>query len=399
MKCQKELFDIEEDVSYLNGALMSPLLKSSVEAGIEGMKKKMRPYSLTEGDFFEPGDIIRKEFADIINCKEPERIAILPSVSYGMSILSKNIKLDQRKSILVVGEEFPSNYYPWKKATDEQGGILTVIKAPSVLENRGELWNQQILAAIDENTKAVCIGNIHWTCGTIFNLKEIRKRTKEAGALLIIDASQTIGAFPFSLQEVEADAIIVAGWKWLLGPYSIALGYFGPAFDNSETIEENWINKKNSNQFDKLLYYQDQYIPSAQRHNVGEFSNFTLLPMMINGIRTAKKWDALQIQEYCADLIRPFVPEFQKLGCWIEHENYRTSHVFGILLPDGTSIEALKQELSKNKVYISVRGNFLRISPNVYNDENDIEKLLISVRNVIEHITTFNNEKINYGLH
>lgn len=399
MECKRSLFDIEEDSVYLNGALMSPLLKSSVEAGIQGMGKKLRPYNLVVDDFFKPADEIRKGFSQLIDCDEYRRIAILPSVSYGMGIIEKNLKLKQGESIVVIDQGFPSNYYSWEKLTSRVGGTLKVIKAPDNLQQRGKVWNEYILEAIDENTKAVCIGNIHWTCGTIFDLKAIRKKTREFNALLIIDGSQTIGAYPLSIKELEPDALIVAGWKWLLGPYSMALGYFGPYFDNGETIEDNWLNRKESDQFDRLLYYQREYLPLAQRYNVGEFSNFTLLPMMINGLNHIKEWGPENIQKYCQNLIRPYVPGFMELGCWIEDEANRTSHVFGILLPENISIDALKQVLHDDKVYISVRGNFIRIAPNVYNMESDMERLLNVVKKVSNTNGSNAKEKVSYGLH
>ncbi|OPZ93171.1 MAG: putative cysteine desulfurase [Firmicutes bacterium ADurb.Bin419] len=350
-------------------------------------------------DFFQPANKIRKLYSELIHCNDINRIAILPSVSYGMGIIEKNLNLKKGESIVVIGEGFPSNYYAWEKLTSRVGGILKVIKAPDDLSQRGKKWNEHILDAIDETTRAVCIGNIHWTCGTIYDLKAIRKRTLEKNSLLIIDGSQTVGAFPFSIEEIQPDALVVAGWKWLLGPYSMALGYFGPYFDNGETIEDNWINRKESDQFDRLLYYQKEYLPVAQRYNVGEFSNFTLLPMMINGLEHIIEWGPANIQDYCKNLIKPFVPKFRELGCWIEDDAYRTSHVFGILLPESLSIDTLKKELHDSKVYLSVRGNFIRISPNVYNDKNDIEMLLKVVQNTINMKDSSNSKKVSYGLH
>ena len=68
--------------------------------------------------------------------------------------------------------------------------------------------------------RVVAIGHVHWSDGTLFDLKKIRERLDEVGGLLIIDGTQSVGALPFSVKEFKPDALICGGYKWLLGPYS-----------------------------------------------------------------------------------------------------------------------------------------------------------------------------------
>ena len=82
---------------------------------------------------------------------------------------------------------------------------------------------QLCLAAIDDQTAAVSIGQVHWVNGTKYDLTSIRQKTRAVGAALIIDGTQSIGALPFDVQEVQPDALVVAGYKWLMGPYSIGM--------------------------------------------------------------------------------------------------------------------------------------------------------------------------------
>jgi len=76
--------------------------------------------------------------------------------------------------------------------------------------------------------------------------------------LLIIDGIQSIGTLPFSVKEIQPDALICAGYKWLLGPYSIGLAYYSDTFANGFPIEENWINRKNSEDFGGLVNYEPE---------------------------------------------------------------------------------------------------------------------------------------------
>ena len=88
------------------------------------------------------------------------------------------------------------------------------------------------------------MGIVHWADGTIFDMKKIRKKTSENNALLIIDGTQSIGSMPFNLNEIQPDALVCAGYKWLMGPYGSGLAYYGKYFDDGKPIEESWINRK-----------------------------------------------------------------------------------------------------------------------------------------------------------
>ena len=116
----------------------------------------------------------------------------------------------------------------------------------------------------------VSIGHVHWSDGTLFHLEKIRAKLDKTGGLLVIDGTQSVGALPFSISKIRPDALICAGYKWLMGPYSLGLAYYGPAFDNGMPVEENWINRHNSEDFTGLIGYQDTYREMSLRYEVGE---------------------------------------------------------------------------------------------------------------------------------
>jgi len=191
LNCQKEKFNIQDDVSYINVASISPNLKSVEAAGIEAILKKSKPWNIQRDDFFSPVEKVKKSFAQLINCKEPQRIALIPSVSYGFANVIKNIKATSKNNIVLADEGFPSNYYAWKRMANETGAQIKNISPPKDSSFKGNIWNQAIINAIDENTIAVSLGNVHWTDGTLFNLIKIRAKAHENNASLIIDIWST----------------------------------------------------------------------------------------------------------------------------------------------------------------------------------------------------------------
>lgn len=384
LSCKHSKFSLPDQVTYLNCSYMSPLLKSVEKAGIRAVRSKRNPVQITPRDFFTDSQNLREEFAKLVNAKDSGRIAIIPSVSYGISTVARNISIARGEHILVAAEQFPSNYYPWETVARENGGEVKAVAAEKSLIDRGKTWNAKILDSINSKTKAVAIAHTHWADGTRFDLEAIRKRTREVGALLIIDGTQSVGALPFDVGKIEPDALICAGYKWLLGPYSIGVAYYGEAFDNGKPLEENWINRLNSEDFGALVSYQQQYQPGALRFDVGERSNFILLPMLLKAIAQLNRWQVDNVQEYCRSITEKTVVSLRESGFWIEDEPYRASHLIGVRIPAKLNIEDVKKSLIKNNIYVSFRGDAIRVSPNVYNDEQDLGKFFRALRRLLK---------------
>lgn len=376
LTCQRHLFSLPDDVSYLNCAYMGPLPESVELAGYQGIARKTLPYEISRADFFEPVAELRRLFARLILLDNPEQVAVVPSVSYGIANVVKNVKIAPGQKVVTIEEVFPSNFYAWKRLADEHGAQVQLVQPPSEMTGRGKIWNQRILEAIDKQTVAVALPQVHWTDGTLFNLAEIRRRTREVGALLIVDGTQSVGAYPFNFSEVEPDALIVAGYKWLLGPYGLGLAYFGDYFNDGVPIEENWINRLHSDRFENLVNYQPVYRPGAQRYGVGESSQFVSIPMLTAAINLILGWGVENIQSYCHYLSQPYLNELVALGFQLENEQDRSGHLYGVRLPERVHIELLQKEAAARQVYVSFRGDAVRISPHLYNDSRDMEKLV-----------------------
>ena len=371
---KRSQFSISPQVTYLNCAYMSPLLKDAEKAGIHALRRKRNPVDIKPVDFFNESDLLREEYAKLVNCKDANRIAIIPSVSYGMANVAKNVNIKKDQHIVITTDQFYSNYHPWKALCDETGASIKSISAPDEFIDRGKKWNERVLEAIDNNTKVVAMPNVHWVDGTRFDLEAIRKRANEVGALLIIDGTQSVGALPFDLQKIQPDALVCGSYKWLLGPYSIGLAYYGEHFTNGKPIEESWMNRLGSENFSDVSY-KESYKPGALRYEVGEHSNFIHVAMLIKSIQQLNKWKPERIQEYCSAITANSITKLKENGFSIEDEAWRGAHMFGIRLPKAADLEKIKAFLLKHKIYVSVRGTAVRISPNVYNTEKDLERL------------------------
>jgi len=375
LTCRRDDFQIPRDQHYFNCAYMGPLPRRAEEAGFEAIRKKRTPTSIVPPTAFWETDRLRELFAQMIGVAEPQRIAIQPGVSYGVATAARNLTVERGQNIVVTLDQFPGNYYSWRRLARESGAFLRA-EGPANEPERGRRWNERLIEAVDADTAVVSVPHVHWTDGTRFDLVEIGRRCREVGAALIVDATQSIGALPFDQTGVRADAVICATYKWLLGPYSLSLAYFGDRFDDGVPLEETWIARERSDDFQHLVDYQDAYLPGAVRYDVAERSNFFLAPIAQASLELLLEWRPQRVQAYCRALMSDFLEEAARLGYTVEDEAWRSSHLFGLRMPERIDLAGLADALATRKVAASLRGNALRLSPNVYNDETDVGVLL-----------------------
>ncbi|MBT8396922.1 MAG: aminotransferase class V-fold PLP-dependent enzyme [Gemmatimonadetes bacterium] len=376
---------------YLNCAYMSPLPRAVEEAGVLGIYRKRNPASLGPEDFFSESQEARGLFARLVNVPDPDSVAIIPSVSYGVSVAARNTPLASGQNVVLLEEQFPGNVYAWLRLAGESGGEVRMVgpgdKDGSALtgsSGRGRRWNERILEAMDGDTGIVALAPVHWTDGTRFDLEAISSRAREVGAALIIDGTQAVGAMPFDVQALEPDALIVASYKWLFGPYSIGLAYFGPRYREGTPLEETWIAREGSEDFRALVDYRDRYQPGSIRFDVGERSNFILVPMMAEALRLLQEWEPGRIQDYAKGLSAEILAEAEALGYTTEEEAHRVGHIFGVRTPEGLEMARLSEALRDEGVSASLRGSALRVSPNLYNDQEDVAALNRALRAALD---------------
>ena len=382
LTCQSGQFNIPAGLHYLNCAYMGPLPRVAEEAGVLGLRMKRDPSAILPHHFFDTSLELRKLFSRLIGDADPTRISIGPGVSYSVAIAAKNLPLSSDQNVVLTYEQFPSNMHAWARKAQDINADLRVIGPPDTI-HRGASWNTEILTAIDSATAVVSLPTVHWTDGTIFDLVEIGRRCREVGAALVVDGTQSVGALPFDVNVVRPDVLMCSGYKWLLGPYSVGLTYFGPSFDDGEPLEETWIGREGSEDFEHLVDYKAGYQPGAIRYDVAQRSNFALLPVAVASLRLISEWQPARIQAYCKGLTGNFFEEVEELGFTVEDAHWRSAHLFGLRMPKGLELVELQQALKARGVSASLRGSALRVSPNVYNDAKDVSALLEGLRQAV----------------
>jgi selenocysteine lyase/cysteine desulfurase len=376
---QRHLFDIPDDVAYLNCAYMSPLMKPALDAGIAGLSRKTHPWELTADKFFSGAEEFRATAAPLIG-SSPDDLAIVPSASYGIATAARNLPVSQGQSILVLDEQFPSNYYPWQRRAAETGASLKVVDWP---ENHD--WTAAVLNALTSEVAIAALPNVQWTSGGRLDLVRIGEACRKQGAALALDLTQSLGALPFSVKEVQPDFAVAASYKWLLGPYAIGLLYVAPKWQNGMPLEENWIQRANASDFSSLILYTENYDHGARRFDMGERSNFALVPAAISTMKQLLEWSIAQVSETTGSLNRQIATAAEELGFSSPPEHLRAPHY--LCLRKASPIRRdFPEMLAREKVFVSVRGSSIRVAPNVYNTETDANRLIACLEKTVNAV-------------
>lgn len=365
----RHLFDIPEDIHYFNCAYMSPLLKHAEQAGKMGVSAKAQPWQISQTDFFTNSDRARELFASLINARAKD-IAIIPSVSYGTAIAAQNLPLNEGDKVLVLAEEFPSNLYAWRVQAKARGASVMTVERP--VNND---WTSAVLYALhDSAIKIVVLPQTHWIDGGQLDLVRIAAARQQYKFALVLDLTQSLGVVGFDVQSVQADFLICATYKWLLGPYSFGFLYVAPKHHAGIPLEYGWINRPAADDFSRLIDYTDEINTDATRFDMGERANMQLTPIAIAGLEQIHRWGQAKIEASLGAYTAELSERLAAHGFVACDSAYRSPHYLSVLHPDGLP-EDLLSLLANEQVYVSKRGDSIRISPHLYNNARDAAQL------------------------
>ena len=379
LKSQRKLFDIPEDFAYFNCAYNSPQLNESQNRLLSGISSKNHPWERTPSGFFDDAETIRKLACDIFG-GDSDGYAIVPAASYGLSAAARAIEpqLQTGDNILLIAEEFPSIVLPWKRVAQERGVNLITVPTP---ENGN--WTQAIINKIDKSIKVVALSTCHWTNGAFIDLVSIRQACDKTDSVMVIDATQSLGAMPFSIDQIKPDFLVAAGYKWLLCPYGFSLMYVSEQWRDSRPLEETWLARENAEDFASLVSYSDKYMPGARRFDVGEKCTSTILPGAIAALEQIKVWGVQQISDTLSIINKQIATHLVQLGFQLPDDSQRCPHMFGAIIPD-KYMGNLVSELRERNIFISQRGKSVRFVPHLYINDYDLQRLLETLDSLVK---------------
>jgi selenocysteine lyase/cysteine desulfurase len=372
LPCQRDLFDMPRDVHYFNCAYIGPLPRSVSAAVTAGAAIKAAPWTYRPADFFMHIESYRTRAARLIG-SDADSIALVPSASYGLAIAARNLPLASGQNIVVLGDQFPSNYYVWTAKAEPAGAQIRIAR-----RDADDDWSAAVLANIDADTAIVAVPHCHWADGRRVDLVAVGAACRAVGAALVLDLTQSLGAMRFDLAAVQPDFAVAAGYKWQLSPYGTGLLYVAPRWQDGEPIEWNWLNRAGSQDFARLIDYTDDYQPGARRYDFGECANPPLLMGACAALDLIDSWGVDNIAETLAARTETMAAQAAALGLSAAPLAKRAPHFLALGF-DTAVPPALLDRMAARNVYGSVRGTSLRVTPHLYIDAADVAALMAAL--------------------
>jgi selenocysteine lyase/cysteine desulfurase len=239
-------------------------------------------------------------------------------------------------------------------------------------------WTAELLEAIEETTAVISISTVLWADGTAFDLGAIAARAREVDALLVVDATQSLGAAPFDYDDVRPDLLLCSAYKWLLCPEQFSIAIVGDRLIDEAPFEHHWSNREGS-QDTTGTGLRDSFRGGARRFDVGGHANDITLAMANASLEVVTSWGPDAAMEYCSHLIQPlrdYLDSSSYIGPGLDDH---LPHILGIRHHDGGTLSRAMAEFAKRNIKVSLRGESIRVSPYVYNTPDDIEALITAL--------------------
>lgn len=367
LACQRAIFDLPDDVAYLNAAAFTPLPHAVKAAGALGLLTKATPWTPALGETESWADRARAHAAKLIGAA-PEDIALNNAVSYGIATAARNIPIPPGSRVLMIEGEFPSLALVWPDLARAANASLEIVARPA----DGD-WTPAILAAI-ERPGAPPIGiaaltPCHWSDGALIDLAAIIPALRRQGAAIVIDATQAVGVMDVDVGKLAPDYLAFPTYKWVLGPYSTAFLYAAPHRQSGQPLEHHGATRDG-----------DALRPGARRYDRGEFRDPIGLPMAATGLAQVLEWGTAAIAARLRTLTDALADEVADIpGLSALPRHLRAPHVLGLRFAEGMPA-GLPDRLAAHNVFIADRQGVLRVSPHVYNNDDDVRRFGAAMR-------------------
>jgi selenocysteine lyase/cysteine desulfurase len=318
----------------------------------------------------------RESAARLINAS-PDEIALLGPTSLGLSLVANGITWAPGDEVVCYLDDYPANVYPWMNLRDK-GVQIRFIEPAQV----GELTVEALQRVLTPKTKLVALASCSFLSGFRIDIAAIGKLLRERGILFCLDAIQTLGAFPTTVEYV--DFLSADAHKWLLGPLAIGVVYVRKEL--FEVCRPTLLGAWNLKAPNFVAQNQIEFVEGAQRYEPGVL-NLPGVAGMKAAIDFLLEIGIDKIAQRILSIRSRLVSGLTALGFTLLGENNTPMHQSGIITVahPNRDIVSEHKRLLENGIVCSPRqdrqGNqYLRFSPHFYNSEDEIDRVLDVLR-------------------
>jgi selenocysteine lyase/cysteine desulfurase len=377
---QRALFDIPRDVCFLNAASWSPLPLATQEAGRIGAMRKGRPWLIDQEFAAAQYERARRAAAQLINAQADD-VALISSVAYGVATAAKLLTVPAGSRVLVLSDDHSSPVLEWTTRAGPQGFTVETVQRPG----NGD-WTEALLEAVARPGAApvalASFSSVHWSDGGMIDLGRVAGPLRSRGAALLVDATQSAGVLPLDVGVLDPDFVVFPTYKWLVGPYGRAFLYVARRHQDGIPLEQTSYGRR-AVQAEQTTYLADTlYVEGARRFDMGERDHFISLEMASIGMEMVAEWGSAAIVARLSALTQRIADGLPGVDVGVPDGHVRAPHILSLTFPRRPAYP-LVERLAAQGIHVAPRLGRMRISPHVYNDEEDVDRFVAALRGLL----------------
>lgn len=361
---------------YLDMAHQGPFPRTAVARLQQAIELKCHPERLAAPEYFDLPNRVRARLAALVGADSPE-IALTNSATQGIGAVATGLGLKAGDEVVIAAANFPSNLFTWLHL--RRLGVTVHVLKPA----RGEVTPEDLAAALSPRTRVVALDWVNYSTGYRIDLSAFGERVHKAGALFVVDGTQGVGALPLDVHALPVDALAVAAYKWLMGPYGTGFAFLRRTLlERLDVPVVTWSSVEGAENFDALPTDQFTLAQGARVFDVPETANFLNMYALEASLEFLERATVVAVTEHCLGLLNLLAEELRRMGYALSGAA-RAGHASTILGFQASSLDATQQvyeKLRAHQVAVSLRQGMIRVSPYLYNSEADIRRLLDVVK-------------------
>jgi selenocysteine lyase/cysteine desulfurase len=388
---QRALFDVPRHICYLNSASYSPLPLRTQEAARAAVGRKGTPWTLEPGFANEQHERARAAAARLIHA-DPADMALIPSISYGVATAAKVLTIDRGTRVIVLENDHSSPVLEWQTRAEAQGFAVETIRRP----DDGD-WTSAVLAAIERSgappISLASISSVHWSDGGLIDIEKVGLALRQRAAAFLIDATHSAGVLTMDVRRLDPDFVIFPTYKWLLGPYGRAFLYIARRHQGGIPLEQTSFGRRDVRAENAVYFADVGYLPDARRFDMGERDHFISMEMASIGMEMMAEWGASAVVQRLLMLTERIAEGLRGTGVGVPERRFRAPHILSLGFKSlcfkslGFKNRGFKngmptgliEGLASEGIYVAARLGRMRISPHVFNDEADADRLVAAL--------------------
>jgi cysteine desulfurase/selenocysteine lyase len=371
MRNYRQDFADFKDKIWLNAASEGPLPKVAALSLNTVVEWKSLPYQLDLQRFAITQKSLKEVLGRLINVNYQD-VILGNSASYGLHILANGFPWKSGDEIITMQNDFPTNILPWL-ALEEQGVKVIQVKPAGKV-----LMPEELKKNITAKTKLVCMSHVHSFSGYKLNVEEFGKICQSKGIIFVANLSQSLGSFPIDVAQLGADAVVCAGYKWMLGPYGTGFLWMKPELRQQLKLNQAyWQFMLSDEELQSEEPIKLNSLTTARKYDMFATANFFNYAPWRTSIEYLLDVKLDNIWKHNLGLIDQLIQELdqKKYSILSSTQPSDRSCLFVISHQDKSLNSKIQRFMINQGIYTAFWKGNIRVSPHIYNTSDEITRL------------------------